>query len=48
MVELLLNPYQGLKIDSTQPYNLHPLTLHPEVIAFFDLKTQNNNCNLPT
>lgn len=30
------------------PCNLHPFTLPTEAIAFFDLKTQNNDCTLPT
>ncbi|MEG4997854.1 hypothetical protein [Microcoleus sp. B4-D4] len=32
----------------TSPYNLHFPTLHPEPIAFFDLKSRNNDCDLPT
>jgi hypothetical protein len=29
----------------TQPYcNPYPFGLHPEAIAFFDLKSQNKNC----
>jgi hypothetical protein len=28
----------------TSPCNLHPPTLHPEAIAFFNLKSQNKNC----
>ena len=30
------------------PCNLHPLGLHPEAIAFFDLKSRNNDCDSPT
>ena len=30
------------------PCNPHPSGLHPELIVFFDLKSQKMDCNLPS
>jgi hypothetical protein len=52
---ILMKAYKFQALDGeigfsrpNSPCNLHPFTLPTEAIAFFALKTQNNDCNLPT